>query len=184
MSPAGLVGAILIVVLAILAVPFLAGPARGEVDLYHLYERLQPGMTVEEVTATAEGGLRGRSEQSSLRGSCGILSAPAMAVLRAAFRGGRFVRLQYEGFGDEYQRLTKDTDASPVEMSREEPNLLGRRTRHLERAADDCQAALKADHRLVLAAQDRLTTAEQASGVRALELRREIERYLRRELPR
>jgi hypothetical protein len=172
---------VLVVVLTVLTALGPSRPVRGEADPSRLFERLELGMTVDEVAAAGGGRLRGPDGRPV---TTWLVWSPtggstAMAVLRAAFREGRLVRLQLEEFGEEYRRLVKEREPR-IEMSRDEVGRLWRRAARLERAADDCQAALEAYHRLVLGAQNRLTVAEQASWVRALELRRETERHLHR----
>jgi hypothetical protein len=167
--------------LAILMVSLLTSPARADVDLYSLYDRLEPGMTVEEVAAAADGELLRKAGDAAESWLLWTSAGPARAtaVMRATFREGRLVRLQYEEFGDEYRRFVKGRD-SRIEIDRQELRRLWERTARLERVTDDCQVALEAYHRLVLGAQERLTRAEQASWVRVLELRRETERRFQR----
>ncbi len=152
------------------------GPG-GRVDIRALYERLRPGMTVQEVAAAANRRHLGATAEPVT--SWLIWNRPAgagvTAVLRAAFRDGRLARVEYEAFGDEYQRLAKGADPA-VEVGEEELRRLWRRAWQVARAADECREALDAFHQLVLQLQERLTPAEQQAWVRALELRRAAER--------
>lgn len=167
---------------AVLLVGTLVGAAAGDprrpaqLDLHALYQRLQPGMTVKEVGAIAGGaGLRASPEPvtSWLVWNPPVPGAP-MAVVRASFRDSRLVRVEYESFGDEYRRLAKGTDPG-VAIDEEELRRLWRRGWRATEAAAHCHEALEAFHQLVVRVQDRLTTAEQAAWVRALELRRSAE---------
>jgi hypothetical protein len=157
-------------------------PAPGQLpptasEIRTLYDRLQVGMPIGEVAALANRPRLGRPAPGAEAVTSWLLwSAPGSgptAVLRAAFRNDRLARLEYELFGDEYQRLAKESDPT-VEMGEAELRRLWRRTQ----AAEDCQQALEAFHRLLLGLQDRLTTAEQQDWVRALEQRRAVERQL------
>jgi hypothetical protein len=139
-----------------------------------LYDRLSPGMAAGEVAAVARRpGLAAAGEAVT---SWLLWSAPQAggetAVLRATFRDGRLFRLEYEAFGDEYRRLAKGADDG-IEL--DEPEL--RRLWQRSQAAEDCQRALEAFHRLLLRAQDRLVPSEQEAWVRALELRRQAESH-------
>ncbi len=169
----------LIALSAVMLLAFLVTPAVADerapttaAEIRTLYERLQPGMPIGEVA-----GLAGRPRLGT--GAEPVTSwllwntpqsGAATAVLRAAFRDGRVARLEYEAFGEEYQRLAKGPDPT-VEMSEAEMRRLWRRTQ----AVEGCQEALEAFHRLVLQVQDRLTPSEQQAWVRALELRRAAE---------
>ena len=156
----------------------LAGEdARGrDIDTHAIYERLQIGMTVKEVAAVAD---RPQLLATAEPLHTWLLwNQPATGrptgVLRTSFRDGRLVRAEHESFGDAYQRVAKGGDPG-VEIGEDELRRLWRRTWRASRAAEQCQDALEAFHRLVLGAQERLTAAEQASWVRALELRRAAE---------
>lgn len=165
--------------ITVLAALVLLGPAGAsdppglstQQEIHGLYERLAPGMTIEQVAAIAKRphlGAGGAPVTTWLTWTSSRSGGPT-AVLRASFRDGRLTRLEYESFGEEYQRLVKGTD--PVELDEAELRRLWQRGR----AVDECREALEAFHRLLLRVQDRLTPAEQEAWVRALELRREAE---------
>jgi len=150
-----------------------------EADLGALYERLQPGMTVGEVARTAgPAALRQAAEPVT---SWLVWSPPALrrptVVLRMSFRDGRLTRVEYESFGDEYRRLAKGREFG-VEIGDQELRRLWRQLWQVTEAAGDCRVALDAFHHLVVQVQERLTTAQQAAWVRALELRRAAEAEL------
>ncbi len=142
----------------------------ANLDLGTLYQRLNPGMTVQEVARAA-----GRETISTpdTRLDSWLLWTPPVAgrpteVLRTAFRDGRLARVEYEAFGDDYRRLVKgDRGIAEDQVTR-----LWRRTAAVMEAAEDCGEALEAFHQLVVRLQERLTSAEQQAWVRALELRR------------
>jgi hypothetical protein len=144
-------------------------------DLNGLYRRLSPGMTVTEVQALTEQPSKlGLGEpvttwllwqqDSSGRGT---------EVLRASFRDGRLVRVEYESFGEEHRHLVKGDRT--VAMDADEVGRLWRRAARIGQVAENCHEALDAYHRLVLGAQERLTTSEQQDWARALRLRRAVE---------
>lgn len=143
------------------------GPAAGLAEIRALFDTLRPGMSVPEVAdVTRRPALAGTRKPLTRWLIWSQPGAGATAVLRAAFRDGRLQSLEYETFGDRYERLVKGPD--PVEVGEDELRRLWRRGR----AVDDCQQAMEAFHRLLLSVQDRLTTEEQQAWVRALELRR------------
>ncbi|MGH7264700.1 MAG: hypothetical protein ACREMB_07570 [Candidatus Rokuibacteriota bacterium] len=153
---------------------------KSEMDLHALYQRLEPGMTVEQVAATAADGSRLAAAAPPV--TAWLVWTPAVpgrptAVLRASFRDGRLLRLEYEVFGEEYHKVAKGEDPE-VEVSPEDLTRLRRRSAKLERVADGCRQTVEAYHRLVLGAQNRLTREEQAAWVRALELRRAVDAHL------
>lgn len=163
-----------VTLLALLVTPANAGERTPTTatEIRALYERLRPGMPIQEVAALAGrprlGG--GADPVTSWLLWSTPQSGAATAVLRAGFRDGRVARLEYEAFGDKYQRLAKEPDPA-VEMSEDQLRRLWRRTQ----AVEGCQEALEAFHRLLLQVQERLTPSEQAAWVRALELRRAAE---------
>jgi hypothetical protein len=165
---------IFVTLLALLVAPAGADerPPTTAAEVRALYERLRPGMSIAEVAGLAARPRLGTGAEP-VTGWL-LWSAPqpgaATAVLRASFRDGQLARLEYEAFGEEYQRLAKGPDLA-VEMSEIELRRLWRRTQ----AVESCQEALDAFHRLLLHAQERLTPSEQAAWVRALELRRAAE---------
>jgi hypothetical protein len=139
-----------------------------------LYGRLSPGMSAAEVATLARRPRLAAPENSVT--SWLLWSAPQAGVetvvLRGTFRDGRLFRLEYEAFGDEYRHLAKGGDDG-IELAEEELRHLWQRGQ----TADACQAALEAFHRLLLRAQDRLIPSEQEAWVKALELRRQVERH-------
>lgn len=152
--------------------------ARGSpADIRVMYERLEPGMRLAEVAAIAKRpGLTTTREPVT---SWLLWSPPApgypTAVLRAFFRDDRVTRLEYESFGERYERLGKGHDPV-VQMSEAEARHLGRRAQ----AGEQCERALEAFHQLVLRLQERLTTAEQEAWVQALKLRKAVAAELTR----
>jgi hypothetical protein len=169
-----LVGAV-----ASLGGPVLAAERSGpsDVDVYDLYARLRPGMSVREVATLAGGQLGAVAEPvttwllwSSPPGTSGT------AVLRASFQDGRLTRLEYEAFGAEYRRLVKGADPW-VEIAGDELARIWRQTWRTEQAAESCRQALDAYHRVILDAQERLTAEEQQAWARALLLRRTAEQH-------
>ncbi len=178
----GMTGVVAILVLSLLAssAPWSAyadewwEPTKA--DLYVLYERLRPGMTATDVAVVAgRASLSGSSDPvtSWLIWNPPVAERPT-TVLRASFRDGRLARVQYESFGEQYRRLVKGGELG-VEIEEKELRRLWRQTSRLTQTVEHCHEALEAFHRLVLRAQDRLTTAEQAAWVRALALRRAAE---------
>ncbi|MBI4012190.1 MAG: hypothetical protein HY359_07795 [Candidatus Rokubacteria bacterium] len=148
-----------------------AREANTALEIRAIFDRLQPGMTIEQVAESASRphlGARGHPVSSWLVWSPPGAGGPT-AVLRAVFRDDRLARLEYESFGEEYQHRVKG--AEPVELDEAELRRLWQRGR----AVDECHGALEAFHRLLLRIQDRLTPAEQEAWVRALELRRAAE---------
>lgn len=177
--------------LVILGITVLGGQAPGalagaltsrvETDIHGLYERLQPGMTVEEVAAAVDSWqLRTapRPVSSWVVWSSVGREARATAVLRVAFREERLVRAEYEVFGDQYRRLVKGGGEPEIEVYRAQLRRLADQSERKEQAVDVCQTALEAYHRLTLGAQERLTREEQAAWARALQLRRAVERSM------
>ncbi|HSF02578.1 MAG TPA: hypothetical protein VLA62_06190 [Solirubrobacterales bacterium] len=154
-------------------------PNPGGIDLHAVYRRVEPGMTVEDVARVS--GRPALSGSSRPVTSWVIWSPPAtgrsMEVLRAAFRDGQLIHLEYEVFGDEYRRLAKGADPA-LEMSEGELRRLWRRDWRLTQAVERCEEALEGFHQLALGFQERLTSAEQAAWVHALGLRRAAEREL------
>jgi hypothetical protein len=154
-------------------------PRLGGIDLHDIYQRLQPGMTVDEVARAAD--RRALATSTGPVTSWVIWNPPETGrpttVLRAAFDDGRLVRVEYEAFGDEYRRLIKGGDLA-LTVSEDELRRLWRRDWRLTQAVEHCEEALEAFHQLTLAFQERLTTAEQAAWVHALGLRRAAERDL------
>lgn len=154
---------------------------RSDADLHALYQRLEPGMTVEQVAAaTADGSRLGAAGTSPA--TSWLVWTPASpgrptAVLRATFRDGRLHRLEYEVFAEEYHKRAKGEDPE-VEVTQEDLTRLRRRSATLDRVADGCRKTVEAYHRLVLGAQNRLTRDEQKAWVRALELRRAVDAQL------
>ena len=157
-----------------------AGPGEG-VDLRALYQRLQAGMTVAEVAAAAGRARLGSDAEPVASWLLWGRSADGRdtVVLRASFREGRLARVEHETFGETYRRLMKgeepSADISPPELQR-----LLRRARDVEEAVGDCESVLEAYHRLLVRAQERLTTMEQLDWARALEQRRALQRELGR----
>lgn len=171
---------LLCVVLTSLGGPVLAADrgTRSDVDVYDLYARLSPGMTLREV-ATLAGGELGAAPGPV---TSWLLWSPmpdgtGTAVLRAAFQDGHVIRLEYESFGVEYRRLAKGADPW-VEIAGDELARIWRQSWRVERAAESCWNALDAYHHVVLGAQERLTFEEQQAWARALQLRREADRLL------
>jgi hypothetical protein len=154
--------------------PVLADETRPveSVELRPLYQRLHPGMTIQEVASAAgrETMLRAETPLSSWL----IWTPPAdgrpVEVLRTAFRDGRLARIEYESFGDEYRHLMKGDRRT--EMDSDQLTRLWRRSAEVMEAAEVCGEALEAFHQLVVGLQERLTSAEQQAWVRALKLRR------------
>jgi len=152
------------------------GP-RPSVDLLDLYQQLQPGMALTEVVRLGR--------PSAALGSGDVLtswllwrhSERGTEVLRTSFREGRLASVEYEAFGETYRRLVKD-GPSTIPVDRGELTRLWRRSTRIEQAAEDCQAALDAFHRLVMQLQERLSPEEQRAWVRALQLRRAAEAEL------
>jgi hypothetical protein len=147
----------------------------SQIDIYALYQRARPGMSVKAVAALAGRPTRLSADQPVTTWLLWRQSAPGRGteVLRATFRDGILARIEYESFGDEYQRLIKGDHSilvDPDEMTR-----LWRRAARVDQAAESCHGALDAFHRLVLGLQERLTTDEQHEWVRALLLRRTAE---------
>jgi hypothetical protein len=155
-------------------------PAAG-VDLHALYQRLQPGMSVAQVAAAA-GRLRlgpdGEPVTSWLLWSRSADGRDTV-VLRAAFRDARLARVEYEIFGETYRRQVRGEEPA-TEISAPELHRLRQRTRAVEEAVGDCESVLEAYHRLLVRAQERLTTMEQLDWARALEQRRALQRELGR----
>jgi hypothetical protein len=153
-------------------------PGSGpQVDVLALYHRLQPGMAIDEVVRLARpsgGQVPGEATTSWLLWRH---SARGTEVLRTSFRDSRLARVQYEAFGEEYRRLVKDGPPT-IRIDRGELTRLWQRSARVEEAAEDCQAALDAFHRLVMQVQERLSPTEQRAWVRALELRRAAEAEL------
>jgi hypothetical protein len=167
--------ALALVTLGLLVTPAVADD-RAPVtagQILALYGRLSPGMTAGDVAALAR---RPRLAASEAVTSWVLWSVPQAgaetAVLRGTYRDGRLFRLEYEAFGDEYRRLAKGGDDG-IELAEEELRHLWQRGQ----AADSCQVALEAFHRLLLRAQDRLVPSEQEAWVKALELRRQVESH-------
>ena len=181
MSVGGVLRLVLIIsvtqVLSIVPASALAGerwPTAVD-DLHVLYQRLQPGMSVQEVGSAAQ---RRETLTPEKQLTSWLLWTPPVVgrpteVLRTTFRDGRVVRIEYEAFGDEYRYLVKGERR--VEMDRDEVARLWRRSTEVMQAAEDCREALEAFHQLVIGLQERLTAAEQQTWVRALQLRREAE---------
>ncbi len=63
----------------------------------------------------------------------------APEVLRATFRDGRLARIEYESFGDEYQRLIKGDQS--ILMDTDEITRLWRRAARIDQAAENCHEA-------------------------------------------
>jgi hypothetical protein len=182
MSGAGIVATVLLVGSVLLGAGSLRAQepsGRGGVDLHDVFRRVEPGMTVEDAARVS--GRRALSGSAQPVTSWVVWSPPVTGrpteVLRAAFRDGRLVHLEYEVFGDEYRRLVKGAEPA-VEMSEDELRRLWRRDWRLTQAVERCEEALEVFHQLALGFQERLTTAEQAAWVHALGLRRAAEREL------
>ncbi len=148
---------------------------RSQIDVFGLYQRAKPGMSVQALDALAEHATKLTAnppvttwllwrQSDTDRGT---------EILRATFRDGRLARIEYESFGEEYQRLIKGDQWIP--MDADEITRLWRRAARVDRAAEGCHEALDAFHHLVLRVQERLTTNEQREWVRALQLRRAAE---------
>jgi hypothetical protein len=151
---------------------------RSDVDVHELYARLSPGMSLQEVARLTGGQLATAGESVTTW----ILWSPlpeggGTAVLRAAFQDGRVIRLEFEAFGAEYRRLVKGADPW-VEIAGDELTRIWRQAWRAGRAAESCQDALDAYHRVVLDAQERLTPEQQQAWARALLLRRTAEEQL------
>jgi hypothetical protein len=152
----------------------------ANIDLEALYQRLRPGMTVQEF-ARAAGRETMLKPGEPLR--TWLLWTPPLAgrpieVLRTAFKDGRLARIEYESFGDEYRHLVKGD--SRMEIDSDQVTRLWRRSAEVMEAAEDCGEALEAFHQLVVGLQERLTSAEQQAWVRALKLRRAAQAGLSR----
>jgi hypothetical protein len=172
--------------LLLLAVTILAGTSalaadrkvRSDVDVYELYARLSPGMSLREVAELVGGQLATAGEDVTTWLLWNPLPAGGgTAVLRAAFQDGRVTRLEFEAFGAEYRRLVKGADPQ-VEIAGDELARIWRQAWRVGRAAESCQDALDAYHRVVVDAQDRLTPEQQQAWARALLLRRTAEERL------
>jgi len=161
--------------LASLAPETFAGTvtSRTDTDIHGVYERLEPGMTVEEVAVAADSRQLRTAPRPVASWVVWSSSGPsrATAVLRATFREERLVRLEYEVFGDQYRRLVKGSEPE-TEIYWAELRRLWHQSQRTEEAADACQVALEVYHRLTLGVQERLTQNEQAAWARALQLRR------------
>jgi hypothetical protein len=147
------------------------------VSVDDLYARLNPGMSLQEVGAVVGGQLATARESVTSWLLWSPIPGGGTAVLRTAFQDGRVVRLEYESFGTEYRRLVKGTD-SWVEIAGDELARIWRQTWQVEQAAQSCQGALDAYHRVVLDAQERLTPEQQQAWARALLLRQAAEQRL------
>jgi hypothetical protein len=168
---------------SLLGLPWAAGadPLVTTLDLSALYQRLQPGMTVDQAAAAAGRSHLGEGVEPvtswlmwSRAGDSG-----ATTVVRATFRDDRLVRVELEFFGEEYRRRVKGGDVA-VEMAARELRRLLRRTSEAQEAAGECDEALEAFHQLLLGAQERLTPEEQQAWAQALERRRTAQRGLER----
>ncbi len=152
-------------------------PPVSGADIRGLYDRLEPGMTIEQL---AEAAKRPQLLASQAPITSWLLwSRPASpeegtAVLRTFFQGARLARVEYESFGDEYQRLAKGADLT-LGLAEDERRRLSQSTQ----AVAHCEDALNAYHQILLRAQERLTSAEQQAWGRALELRRVVEGELK-----
>jgi hypothetical protein len=111
---------LVLVLLLSVASPVSADPLRlrTDGDIYTLYERLQPGMTVKEVTAVIGDG---RLREAPDTVTAWVIWSPPMtgratAVVRALFRDGRLLRVNYELFGEEYRRLIKGGDGDVIRL--------------------------------------------------------------------
>lgn len=147
----------------------------SEVDVHALYQRLSPGMSVQDVAAVAGGRLGAAAEPVTTW----MLWSQApdgrgTAVLRASFQDGRLSRLEYEWFGSEYRRLVKGADPW-LEIAGDEMARIWRQVWQTNRAVESCRDALDAYHHVVQGAQERLTDEEQQAWARALQLRRTVE---------
>jgi hypothetical protein len=160
-----------------LQLPVLAGEpgAAAPVELQTLYQRLHPGMTVQEVASAADRETvltPGQPPHSWL-----IWTPPApgrpFEVLRTVFRDGRLARIEYESFGAEYRHLRRGD--RPMELDSDQVARLWRRSAEVTETAQACGEALEAFHQLVVGLQGRLTSAEQQAWARALTLRRAAE---------
>ncbi len=150
----------------------------SELDIYALYQRLRPGMSVEAVDALAERATRLRTDPPVTAWLLWRHAGPdrgteVTEVLRASFREGRLARIEYESFGDEYQHFVKGDRTVPMEA--DEVARLWRRAAQVDQAGERCHEALEAFHQLVVRVQERLTTNEQGVWVRARQLRRAAE---------
>lgn len=169
-------------VLVMLSVSIAAGsagvdpPGRGsELDVYALYQRMRPGMSVEAVEALAQHATKLTTGQPVTAWLLWRHAGPdrGTEVLRASFREGRLARIEYESFGDEYRHLVKGDRTVPMEA--DEVARLWRRAARVDQAVESCHDALEAFHQLAVRVQERLTTNEQREWVRALQLRRAAE---------
>ena len=146
-----------------------------QMDVYDLYARLSPGMSIQTVRSLAAHS--GRSELGEFVTAWLLWrhEAPGRGteVLRASFRDGRLVRVEYESFAHEYRHFVKGDSTVPMDAS--EIRQLWRRMTRADQAVGSCHEALDAFHRLVMRAQERLTTNEQEEWIRALQLRRAAE---------
>lgn len=119
-------------------------PRLGGIDLHDIYQRLQPGMTVDEVARAAD--RRALATSTGPVTSWVIWNPPETGrpttVLRAAFDDGRLVRVEYEAFGDEYRRLIKGGDLA-LTVSEDELRRLWRRDWRLTQAVEHCEEALE-----------------------------------------
>jgi hypothetical protein len=152
-----------------------ADAPRPTLDVRALYQRLEPGMPVETVSALAEGM---PVSGAGLPVTTWVLwqhsgASRGTEVLRAGFQDGRLVRVEYESFGDRYRRRAKGDHRVPLEAA--EVARLWRRSAEAEEGAAACREALEAFHELVMKAQGRLTDSEQQEWARALRLRRAAE---------
>lgn len=144
-------------------------------DLYHLYARMSPGMAISTVRWLAADAGRSALGEAATSWLLWRHEGPdrGTEVLRASFRDGRLVRVEYESFAGEYRRFVKG--GSMVSMEASEIRQLWRRITRADQAVDSCHEALDAFHRLLMRTQERLTTNEQEEWVRALQLRRAAE---------
>ena len=153
------------------------GPV-ASVELQTLFQRLHPGMTVQEVASAA--GPKTMLSPGQPPHSWLIWTPPAagrpVEVLRTAFRDGRLARIEYESFGDEYRHLVKGD--RPMELDSDQVARLWRRSAEVTETAQACGEALEAFHQVVVGLQGRLTSAEQQAWARALTLRQAAEANL------
>jgi hypothetical protein len=168
---------ILVVLTLVLGIPARTrAEERGPgppVDILDLDQRLQPGMAIGEVARLGQASAGLASGESLTSWLLWHHSERGTEVVRTSFREGRLASVTYEVFGKEYRRLVKGVPVDRVDLTR-----LWQRSARVEQAAEDCQAALDAFHRLVMTFQERLSPEAQQAWVRALELRREAEAEL------
>jgi hypothetical protein len=151
-------------------------PPTSAVEVRALYDRLEPGMSIGQVAEAAKRPqlLTNQAPITPWLIWSRTVTQEATVVVRAFFQDARLARIEYESFGEEYQRLIKGTELTLGLAEAER-----RRLSQSRDALAHCSDALNAYHQLRLRAQERLTPAEQQVWGRALELRRAVEGELK-----